>query len=347
MEPESTESSSTETPVPAPPLLADYQRSKLGMCPQASYDDVWYCYRLLLNREADPEGFAAFGAGIQQGISVEALVGLFLASPEFAHHLTNPKVAAPRPVRLNNFDFLMPEPQTPVERHVIATGTYKPYLMGALSSVLAAGQFVLDIGAGVGEFTILAASKVGPRGRVVALEPLAANMRLLLANCRANGMENIDILPFAASDVDGYLTVIRRGAILTSRDLDDDDLVSGTSGDVAYARTIDSVIPADQRVDVVRIALDGFDYRAALGAEHMLRRCQPRLFADWAPGLLHEFSGTDPDEYLRLLARCGYNRFTAMTRDHGAIDLGDDVDKLRQLPAKLGAANVEFYAEAV
>lgn len=345
LEPDAQIADKTEQAASAPTILDSYIQEKLGTGRQATYDDVWNCYRLLLNREADPDGFAAYAAGVRQGMSVNALVTLFLASAEFAYQLTKPQLAEPRQIRLNGLDFFVPEPQTPAERQVLETGTYKRHLSGALSSILAPGQFILDIGAGVGEFSLLAASKAGPRGRVVAFEPLARNMRLLLANCRANDVNTIDVLPFAASDSDGFLTIIRRGAILTARDPLDEDFLAGMI-DVAYARTIDSVIPTDQRVDVVRVCLDGFDFRALRGAEQMLSRCKPHLFADWAPGLLHEFSGIEPDDYLKLLVQCGYNRFTAIAPGQGAIDLGADIDKLKQMPAKIGAANVEFYAQA-
>lgn len=48
------------------------------------------------------------------------------------------------------------------------------------------GDIVIDIGAGVGDFAIKAASKTGRRGKVVAIEPNADDYQLMLENIQLN-----------------------------------------------------------------------------------------------------------------------------------------------------------------
>lgn len=58
---------------------------------------------------------------------------------------------------------------------------------------------VMDLGAHGGYFTALAATLVGPRGRVIAVEPAPENLRLLTENVRRNHLRNVRIVAAAAA----------------------------------------------------------------------------------------------------------------------------------------------------
>jgi FkbM family methyltransferase len=59
---------------------------------------------------------------------------------------------------------------------------------------LAPGEVLYDIGANVGAYSLIAASRVGPAGRVVAFEPSYASFAHLCDNIVLNGMSDI-VLP--------------------------------------------------------------------------------------------------------------------------------------------------------
>lgn len=67
------------------------------------------------------------------------------------------------------------------------------------------GQTVLDIGAHVGAYTILAASQVGRKGKVIAVEPHPENYRILLKNLMLNGLKNGFPVNVALLDRSGYV----------------------------------------------------------------------------------------------------------------------------------------------
>jgi FkbM family methyltransferase len=56
---------------------------------------------------------------------------------------------------------------------------------------LGPGDTVIDIGANIGCFTLLAAARVGPSGRVIAVEPESATYRQLLRNVAMSGLRNV------------------------------------------------------------------------------------------------------------------------------------------------------------
>ena len=78
--------------------------------------------------------------------------------------------------------------------HALA-GAYDTYLTDLLRRFLRPGMGVLDIGANIGVFALLAAAKVGPDGYVLAVEPNPANTRLLEASRRLNGFAQLVGVP--------------------------------------------------------------------------------------------------------------------------------------------------------
>lgn len=69
-----------------------------------------------------------------------------------------------------------------------------------LDSFLRPGDWVLDIGANVGHYTMRMAELVGRSGRVIALEPVPNTFALLAANARLFAHANVSLLNVAASD---------------------------------------------------------------------------------------------------------------------------------------------------
>src|SRR5687768_1033712 len=70
---------------------------------------------------------------------------------------------------------------------IAAEGRYEEHLTAALVAALRPGDTFLDLGANMGYFTMLAASLVGPGGRVLAFEPRHDNVALLHLSARENG----------------------------------------------------------------------------------------------------------------------------------------------------------------
>jgi hypothetical protein len=61
------------------------------------------------------------------------------------------------------------------------------------------GDVVIDVGAHVGMFTIKAAMSVGEKGKVVAVEPVEENLRLLRKNVELHELNNVVIIGKACS----------------------------------------------------------------------------------------------------------------------------------------------------
>ena len=70
-------------------------------------------------------------------------------------------------------------------------GHWEPLLSRWLHATLRTGDVVVDVGANTGWYTLLAATAVGPSGRVVAIEPAASTRAALERNLSRNRAANV------------------------------------------------------------------------------------------------------------------------------------------------------------
>ena len=62
------------------------------------------------------------------------------------------------------------------------------------------GDTVIDIGAGIGEFSVLASKLVGKNGKVISIEPSPEDFETLMVNLKTNMCHNVIPLNLAISD---------------------------------------------------------------------------------------------------------------------------------------------------
>lgn len=69
-----------------------------------------------------------------------------------------------------------------------------------LSTLISAGDWVIDVGANVGHYTKRFSELVGPTGRVIAFEPVPETFALLAANLQVLPKANVTLINAAVSD---------------------------------------------------------------------------------------------------------------------------------------------------
>ncbi len=164
-----------------------------------------------------------------------------------------------------------------------ATGRAKvdPHALGFLLRYLSPGDTVVDVGANIGIYSVLAGAIVGPEGRVEALEPSPTLRPCLEENLRRNGLTNVHVharlaggRPMIDPFVDGRSLTGRR-RIPARRDwMRRRDLLRIPSVQ------IDEVLQG-RPCALVHIDVAGYEMRVLEGAESLLRRSEapPLLIA--------------------------------------------------------------------
>ena len=142
------------------------------------------------------------------------------------------------------------------------------------------GDIFYDIGANIGVFTILAASRTGKEGRVYAFEPHGANFARLIDNITANNLQQV-VFPnnFALHDKEGFFPFhYKSGEVGTSdsqlsasHDVTKDEDATLIS-ELKYATTIDHLIDSGEikAPQHIKIDVDGNELLILEGMRHLL-----------------------------------------------------------------------------
>lgn len=155
---------------------------------------------------------------------------------------------------------------------------------------LGRGQTVMDVGAHIGSFTIMAAKKVGPGGIVVSLEPSSRNYKMLGVNIKANHYGNVRPLNMAAGSTPGVarLNLYRRPGGNSFHERGDFDRVGVEEVKVT---TLDGI--ADElklgRVDFIKIDVEGHELEVLKGASRILGAFHPNIVMethDFGPSIV-------------------------------------------------------------
>jgi FkbM family methyltransferase len=194
---------------------------------------------------------------------------------------------------------------TSVSRTLIDTLVYEPHVTAVFRRYLAPGMTMVDVGANVGYFSALASTLVGPSGHVLVLEPNSDNCRLILLTMLANGAENIELLPIAASARRGWshfsAHVGSNGGIIGSTG---DDLRDGR-GTVVASFPLDDLV--DGPVHFLKLDVEGAEGLVLAGAQRLLRAHRPIVVSELSIEMLERVSSMGVADYVRTFTGLGYS----------------------------------------
>jgi len=121
------------------------------------------------------------------------------------------------------------------------------------------GDIVLDAGANVGDFTVLAAKKAGKSGVVVAVEPNALSRGFLLYNVKCNGLTNVKVVDSFISGSEGFVGIEDFGTYSERSDR--------TGNRQERQQTIDDILESLSlpRLDILKMDIEGEEVNALRG----------------------------------------------------------------------------------
>jgi FkbM family methyltransferase len=173
----------------------------------------------------------------------------------------------------------------PLGWHIGFFGSYEPELRDIMRAILPPGGIAIDVGANVGWHTLLMARLVGPRGRVVAIEPNPTVREQLSRNVRLNQLAQVDIAGCAAADSERSLKFF-------APDADDPASSSGhvvldeqePAGAIRVeASTLDTIVAHRQfdRIDLIKIDAEGFEWPILQGSGVSIARFRPYIIFEF------------------------------------------------------------------
>lgn len=198
-----------------------------------------------------------------------------------------------------------------------------PHLARAMTDTLEPGMSMLDIGAHVGEYTLLAAALVGPHGQVHAVEPQPELAELISHNAKLNAMEMVQVHTVAVTDRTGTSRFEADGASGGGW------LGAGPGGptDTPCTTLDDLVATVGGRVDFLKLDAAGNELSVLAGGPRALRGAAPRIaYKLYHPRVATERFGHDSLRALEVFAGCGYEQ-RLLTDSPRVVRGPDDVMK--------------------
>jgi FkbM family methyltransferase len=170
------------------------------------------------------------------------------------------------------------------------------------------GGVVIDVGANIGQYTLLAAELAGPSGRVFAFEPDPVNAAALQRSVGRNGFGGrVELLRVAVAGRSG------EAALDVQPDRTRSRLAAKTGESVRAGAVQVRTLALDDfldergldRLDFLKIDVEGADLDVLRGAERTLVHLRPALMVEYEPDWLRAY-GERPEALLGFLGRLGY-----------------------------------------
>jgi len=207
----------------------------------------------------------------------------------------------------------VPSPLDARGRHALL---HPPHVHPAVLGFLQTGSVVIDVGANLGEWAVPFARKVGPAGRVLAIEPAPRSATALESTLAANSLVQAELIRCAIGDHDGIAQFAVPVVMSARTDTGTARIGPACTGHDTLQvplRRLDS-LAAERglaRLDLIKIDVEGHERQVLDGAAAILERHRPVLVIETG----HEGDGDRAAIHDRL-AGLGY-RMLGILLDYG------------------------------
>lgn len=227
----------------------------------------------------------------------------------------------PREMRIPEGVLLLNQ-DDPVVSGALYLGAYEPYFSLLFRTHIPLGGVVLDIGANLGYYTLIASKNAS---RVIAYEPEPENGALLERTISANNLTNVTLINSGVGANEEMRTL----------SLDPDNKGKHTLLESEHTHVKQHVIPmctidssllreGVSRVDVIKMDIEGWEAYAFMGMTQTLLTHHPILFFEYAPTRIG-ISGMSPTVMLGTLLSLGYKLY-AINESARTTDLIVDLE---------------------
>jgi FkbM family methyltransferase len=213
----------------------------------------------------------------------------------------------------------------------IASGTLEPFEVRLFQDAIQPGMTVLDIGANIGYYTLIASQSVGTNGRVFAFEPDPRTAGTLRANVSANGATNVKVIEKAVSDRAGEREFLL-SSVAAHSGLHPSMARESLRGSAKVMSVSVDELLAGERVDVIKLDVEGEEPAALRGmARTLAQNPQACLFVELSAAALAA-AGAQPEEFVEQLKQ-HFDEILVIHEDKRSLTpfTASDLDRRRNL----------------
>ncbi|MDF0490489.1 FkbM family methyltransferase [Sphingomonas sp. H39-1-10] len=250
--------------------------------------DIEAAYRWILGRPVDPGGLDDYAVKIETGVlDLPTLRLALLGSEEFTQTTSQTLALADVSEGMKVvFDPADPD----FGRHLAAGSGWEPHIANAIKARLEPGSTFVDIGANIGVMSFPAAARIGPPGKVIAFEPNPQNAALFRRGIAANGLDNVRLFTFGLSDHAHMISLSSASnakVMGEAKALQDMEVVQAIAGD--------EILLKEERIDLIKIDVEGFEQRVLQGLSGTIAAFGPKILCEFNPLCLRAQGGIEPE----------------------------------------------------
>lgn len=190
-----------------------------------------------------------------------------------------------------------------VDQWIIERGLCYDFMVKAsIVPLLKPGDWVIDGGAAIGDHTVAYLEAVGPTGKVFAFEPGTEAFKCLKHNCPSAVAIN-RILYHHRTEL--YLNLARRN-------MGGSHVVPKPTDGIECDGPIQTVLIDDyglDRLDLLKLDVEGGELYALYGAERTIKRCRPKIVLEMNSAIAERAGYTAKDIY-DFLGRMRYTHYS-------------------------------------
>lgn len=186
------------------------------------------------------------------------------------------------------------------------------------------GDAVIDVGANVGQYTMVCAVSVGPSGRVYAVEPSPRVFSYLEGNIAENRLDHVQAFNCALGESDGVLQ-------FSDESQDDRNGVVASGAQQVPVRRLDALPIAEASIALLKIDVEGYEKFVLDGATALLPRVECLFIETWERHFA-QYGYSCVDVHARLRSQ-GFQLFRFDEGRFAAISQGYISERLEDLVA--------------
>lgn len=199
-----------------------------------------------------------------------------------------------------------------VDNFIYENGIYEKDIIDIIKNNVNKESVFLDVGANIGQHSLIISHFCK---KVIALEPLPTLANQFLGSIEKNNFKNIEIVRLGAGSETGetevYVDVTQSGYTSILSHLEDmpnlrKDLTHQLEKHIIKIDTLDHILKDKERIDFIKMDIEGYEYYAFLGALKTLKKHKPKIILEFSNLFYENHEAGLSEKFFNLILSLGY-----------------------------------------
>jgi len=187
----------------------------------------------------------------------------------------------------------------PVDNVILFDGVLDGEHLENMKRTLKPGDTFVDAGANIGQYSLFASYCVGEKGKVISFEPVKNIFNQFNDSVEINNIKNIDLYNKGCGDENKKMVINKKDGDMGGSSIIELGFGSKKTTELVEVIVLDDILINENRVDFIKIDVEGFEYEVLLGLKKTIEKYKPRLLIEYSP---HIYRQNKP-EYCELILK--------------------------------------------